>query len=243
MENKHIKVIIIEDEKIASNLLNNYLKEIAHIEVIGIFEGIKIAIPTIISQQPDIVFLDIKLKHENGFHIFDYFKNQNLPFEVIITTAYNEYAIKAIELSAIGYLLKPLDQETLKKTLSKAIKQLNTKKNHQRYQILKSNFQEGNKIIALPKVNGYVFQPLNEILYCKSSNNYTTFQLQSGEKQLIAQNLMHYATILTAFQFFRVNRSYVVNLNHIKELDKGVKWTITMIDGHKIQISRLLRND
>ncbi len=243
MNIKHTKVLIIEDEKIAGNLLINYLKPIPNIDIIGLFDGVKAAIPTILLQRPDIVFLDIKLKKETGFHLFDYFKDQDLPFEVIITTAYNEFAIQAIQLSAIGYLLKPLDQEALKHTLKKAIKQLQTKENHQRYQTLKDNFQKNKKTITLPVTKGYAFYALDDILYCKSSHNYTTFYFRSGSDELISQSLIYYADLLSNFQFFRVNRSYIINLDYVKELYKGPKWIVTMQDGQKIQISRLLRND
>ncbi len=242
--NRKLKAVIIEDEeKLGKMLSMQILSGSDDIEISGIFESVRKAIPSIFAHTPDIVFLDIKLKQESGFHLFDYFENQDLPFEVVITTACNEYAIKAMELSAISYLLKPIDSEKLMEAIAKAKKRLATKKNEARYLTLIENLKENNKKIALPIKNGFIVSPVNDILYCKSAGNYTDVHLVSGEKHTINQNLKFYAELLGAFYFFRVNKQFVINFNHIKKFTKGLKWIIEMTDGENIQISELLKDD
>ena len=244
MNNQHIKAVIIEDEPLASRMLKDLITSISdNIEIMGIFESVNPNIQTIISLQPDIVFLDIVLKGGKGFDLFDHFEHSELPFEVIFTTAAKKYAIRAMELSAVGYLLKPINLELLRKAIQKATEQLSLKEKGKRYQILKENLQNDHKTLTIPIANSYVFCNLDEILYGKSFGNYTQFHLKSGENHMSNQSLKYYTDLLQGFHFFRVSKSFILNLKNISEVSKGSKWEAIMVDNEKIVISPLVKNE
>jgi len=238
----NLKAIIIEDEEdvqlILNNMITRYCKEV---EVVATVDRVSKAIQVINHHQPDIVFLDIELPQENGFALFDYFTKPN--FEVIFTTAYTQYAIKAIQLSAIGYLLKPIDLEDLRKAIKAVRKRKALNITQKKIEILRDNLNSRSEKLVLSTQSGYSFVELKNILYCQSQGNYTAFFLFGNKKILVSKTLKLYADILEGFNFFRVSRSHLININHIKEYGRSKNPSIKMADDTIIPISLSRRDD
>lgn len=217
-----MKGVIIDDEiKSAENLrilLTDFCEDIT---VTSICQNIKDGVSAIRNDSPDVVFLDINLQRETGFDLFQHF--DKVPFEVIFTTAYSEFAIKAFRYSALDYLLKPIDiqelQDAVKKVGQRITGNLNNRLMHL-FKDLKSPAHEFLKL-ALPTLEGLIFINVDEILYCEASSNYTTFFLTEGRKYIVSKTLREYDDLLSDRDFFRIHNSYLVNIKAIKKYVKG----------------------
>lgn len=234
-----IKTVIIDDEANARNTLKSLLRNIAApIEVVGEGDDLDKAKQVIEQMQPDLVFLDIQLKTGTGFDVL-----QNLPTfkgEIIFVTAYDNYAIKAFQMAAFGYLLKPLQINELKEVVNRFKEQYNAKKNTaSRAQILIENFEEGNiKKLVIQNVNGFRVLSLNEIIYLKGEVNYTRFLLKGREQLMTSKTLKEYENLLTNYGFYRIHQSYLINLRHVKEYIKGEGGEVVMVNNDQLDVSR-----
>lgn len=233
-----LKAIIIEDE--ASNRINlaNLLREFCpDVDLIGeaanVLEGVKL----INQLKPKLVFLDIEMPVHNGFKLFDYFTRP--PFHVIFTTAHDEYALKALKISAIDYLLKPIDLEELMLSIEKAKSALLSKNDQSKYTVLQTNINSKNGIekISIPTKDGYLFIDVMDIIYCKSDSNYTNFVLKNGKTILVSQTLKIYDDLLSGNNFFRISRSCLVNLKYMERYLRQKKSLIVMSNGDSLILS------
>lgn len=235
---KKVKAVIVDDEFNARSLLRNFLQDhCPEIEIIADAEDIKSAVKIINKNQIDLVFLDVEMPNENGFALFDYF---NKPiFETIFCTAYSEYAIKAFEVSAVDYILKPIGIIKLKEAVEKVCDKLNRNLPHNNMDILKENLLE-NKIkkIGVHIGDGIVFMDLNDILYFEADGSYTTIHHKNG-KDLAVKKIKHFEDLLTLdTRFFRIHRSYFVNITLIKKYSKKDGLSVTFDDKILLPISR-----
>jgi two-component system LytT family response regulator len=232
-----IRAIIIDDEpesrKVVANILNNFCKDVT---ILGEADGVASGIKLINQEQPDVVFLDIQMPDGDGFDILESF--ETITFHVIFITAYNQYAIKAIEFSAIDYLLKPLDPAKLLKAVEK-LKNLSPKTNQssERVEMLLKNKNNISKI-ALPTLNGYRFVRVRDIIRCEANNNYTSFYLQTTEKIVVTRTLKDFELILKDDSFIRVHQSHLINVDYVEQYIKGDGGTAIMSDGSEVEISR-----
>lgn len=236
-----MQAIIIEDEKSSkitlSNMLMEYCPEVKIMTMVGtVKEGVK-AIQT---YQPELIFLDIELPGENGFKLFDYF---TLPsFDVIFTTAYDEFALRALKMSAVDFLLKPIDLEELQIAIQKVIEKRKIKTNEEQWKILKENLSTSFKKLALPTGEGLYFVALDDIVRCEAQGSYSMFFLKNGEKVMVSRILKTYTDILETLHFFRIRRSQLINLNQIKKFGRQKSPTVTLNDGTVLSLS-LARKD
>lgn len=243
-----LKTILIDDEsncvKMLEWELNNNCPEV---EIIATCETGKDGLKAIKELKPDLVFLDVEMPYMNGFEMLDLVPEVN--FEVVFTTAYDEYAVKAFKISAIDYLLKPIDGEELKIAVEKVLekKRLNTKVDSRHLEVLmgqvNGNKKNGVKNIALPTYEGYVFIKINQILYCQSDNNYTRVFLETGKPLLISRTLKEVGEMLTGFQFYRVHNSFIVNLNEISNYIKSDGGYLIMSNGDQVKVSRTKKEE
>lgn len=192
--------------------------------------------------KPDVVFLDIEMPKMNGFEMLEQF--EKIPFQVVFTTAYNQFAIKAFKYSALNYLLKPIDPDDLKVTVSR-IKERKGMPFKEQFDILLQSIQSNNKPqrIALSTGDGMVFVNTTNIMYCQSESNYTHVRLVDGEKYLLAKSLKEFEDTLPAESFFRIHNSYLVNLNEIKKFVRGDGGYVIMNDNTQITIARARREE
>lgn len=233
-----INAIIIDDEERARNtlssLLLNYCPEI---NVLATCANVPDGVLAINKHKPDVVFLDIEMPDYNGFELLGFFRE--IDFDIIFVTAYSEYAIKAFEISAVDYILKPIDIDQLKNSVEK----LKQKKLHSQMQeqieLLKESYK-GDDIrkIALSMSNGLTFVEIADIILLEADGAYTTFYLKDGQKIVVSKKLKFYEDILSNRSFFfRTHRSYVINVNYIKKYSRSEN-AILMDNDFSVTISR-----
>ncbi|MCP4438041.1 MAG: response regulator transcription factor [Aureispira sp.] len=241
---KLIQCVIVEDEKQTRNFLRSLLEGYCEdIEVVAEAADVEEAVVAIKKHQPDLVFLDIEMPRENGFNLYKYF--DSIDFEVIFTTAYSQYAIKAIKLAALDYLIKPIALEELKEALGRfRDKQKEPKdysSNHKLIETtLKSNIPQK---IALPCADGYIFAKVDEIVRCQSDRSYTLFVLENKEQVWTSRNLGEYDNILSEYGFARVHRSHLINPKFIKKFVRKKTSVLIMEDDCEIIISATKRDE
>lgn len=233
-----IKAILIDDEERARNtlssLLANYCPEI---NVLATCSNVPDGVLAINKHKPDVVFLDIEMPDYNGFELLGFFRE--IDFDIIFVTAYSEYAVKAFEISAVDYILKPIDIDQLKNSVEK----LKQKKLHSQMQeqieLLKESYRgEDIRKIALSMSNGLTFVEVSDIILLEADGAYTTFYLKDGQKILVSKKLKFYEDILSnRSHFFRTHRSYFININFIKNYSRGEN-AILMDNDFLVTISR-----
>jgi two-component system LytT family response regulator len=215
-----INAIIIDDERHSCDALNMLLAKCCpQVQVAAICNSAAEGIKKIHELKPQLVFLDIEMPHMNGFQLLEQLPAIN--FEIIFTTSYDQYAITAFKFSALDYLLKPVDREELDKAVQKI--------NHPAVPVQR---------IALPTMQGLEFVPVDSIISCTSSNNYTEFALADKKRILVSRTLKEAEDMLAGYSFLRVHNSHVVNLNAITRYVKGEGGYLMMTDGSTIDVSR-----
>jgi two-component system, LytTR family, response regulator len=234
-----LKSIIVDDElKSRENLRKMLAAFCQDVEVMATCQNVAEAVQAIEKYRPQVVFLDVQMQGETGFDLLTVIKN--IDFEIIFTTAYSEYALKAIKFSAIDYLLKPIDVDDLQNAIAKIEKKQNlniTARLDQLIQNLQSGNSENYKL-ALPTAEGLTFIKTSEVMYCKASGNYTEIFMDDGKKHLVSRPLKEYDDMLGAQTFFRIHHSYLVNLNCIKSYVRGEGGQVIMNDNCALDVSR-----
>jgi two-component system, LytTR family, response regulator len=242
-----LKALIVDDELQSRNLLHQLLQQyFPEIDIVSQASTVKEGLQKIKGHHPDIVFLDIQMNGETGFDLLNHLPEIN--FALIFITAFDQYAIKAFRLNAVDYLLKPIVTDELIEALNK-VKQnavLTHGASKQQVEKLYDDIQNPKKIqenIALPTAEGYLIIPLNEIVYCRASSNYTEFYLTDKKCVVSSYTLKQYDELLTTQSFFRAHRSYLINMRHVKMYRKGEGGEIEMMNGHLIELSRTHKDE
>ncbi len=210
-----MKAVIIEDEKQAINALKQELKEnCPNVEVLATASKVKEAIDLISELNPELVFLDIQLKDGDGFDVLSAIGHYD--FKVIFTTAYSNYAIQAIKVSAIDYLLKPIDSIDLIKAVEKAKNTNHLDLKNQINTLISNHNNPLNKKIAIPTTHGISIFESNEILRIQSESNYSSIYFTNETKLLVAKTLKDFEELLRDNGFIRIHHSHIINLMHLK---------------------------
>lgn len=232
-----ISTVIIDDKPVNIEILGAFLKGYCpSADVAGSALTIEDAYTLIRQKKPALVFLDIELTDGTGFDLLKRFKQ--VDFEVIFTTAYNQYAIQAFRENAVDYLLKPIDIDLLQDAVEKAEKRISLKKTNEKIEaLLSSSAGQPELKISVPTQEGYIFIPVAEILYCEASGSYSYLHMKSNKKILISLRLKECEGILPASVFFRVHNSYLVNTQHISKYVKGRGGYLVMENGEKIEVA------
>lgn len=240
-----IRAVIVEDEKHSRETLNNLIAEFCtDIEVVNMAGNVMEAVETITENKPDLVFLDIELQTGTGFDVLEQVKNQH--FEVIFTTAFEHYAIKAIKISSIDYLLKPIDIEELEAAIQKVRIKKDESTYKQQLEILLNTVHrqpQENRKICLPTAQGLEFIKVNDIIYCEANGSYTNIYLKNQHKLMMSKHLKEYENLLSDYEFMRVHNSFLINLNEVKSFVKTEGGYILMNNNAQISISLKKRED
>jgi len=234
---KTIKAIIVDDEENARLILKNFVFEYCpSVAIIAEADDVKSAVKLINKNEIDLVFLDIEMPNENGFALFDYFNKPT--FDTIFCTAYSEFAIKAFEVSATDYLLKPIGLTKLKEAIEK-VEAKRLVKNTGNIEALKENLsQKEIKKIGILIGDGIVFMDLNDILYFEADGSYTTIHHKNGS-DLTVKKIKHFEDLLSNDKrFFRIHRSYLINVSLIKKYSKKEGLSVTYDERTLLPISR-----
>src|SRR5688572_4491647 len=235
-----IRTVVIEDEDHSRKMLMGMLREHCRaINVVGSADSVTTGLTTISEQKPELVFLDIELQSETSFEILE--KLPEINFELVFTTAFDHYALKAIKFCAIDYLLKPIDLNELRVAVAKAEKRLNREYLNKNLEVLinniKSNSQNNHKI-ALSTLEGLFFVSVSDIIYCESSGPYTKFIFKQVDKIITSKHLKEYEDLLSGYDFFRIHKSYLVNLHEIKKYIRGDGGQLIMSNGASLSVSK-----
>jgi two-component system, LytTR family, response regulator len=234
-----IKALLIDDEERAIDslqlMIEKFIPEID--QIISCTDARKCA-QIIHTLKPDLIFLDIRMPHLSGFDLLNLIPNKR--FKVIFTTAYDEYAIKAIRFSALDYLLKPIDVDELISAVKRFV-QSNDDSIHQQalFKNMTHNMQTqgSNQLrLALPGNDGIQFLMPHEIIHCEAAGNYTVFHIKGGRQQIISKTLGEYEELLSPFHFIRTHKSHLVNLDFISFVDHN--GFAILNDSTKVEISR-----
>jgi two-component system LytT family response regulator len=236
-----IKALIIDDELQSRNLLSKMLQQyFPGIPVIGEASTVDEGLQAIQQLKPTLVFLDIQLNEQTGFDLLNRLPEIN--FSLIFTTAFDQYAIKAFRFNAIDYLLKPIVIEELVEAVNKVKQRTASGQSASKKQVeqLYNDIKNPQKIhdkISVPTTEGFIIIPVHEIVYCHASSNYTEFYLVDKKCILSSYTLKQYDELLTAQNFFRAHRSFLINMAHVKLYRRGQGGEIVMSNGHEIELS------
>lgn len=235
--------IIIDDEQRAINTLTALLSMYAsNVEIISVCKSVPEGVLAINKHRPQLVFLDIEMPEYNGFELLSFFRD--VDFDIIFVTAYNEYALRAFEVSAIDYLLKPVDIDKLKNAIDKVRKKIDTGDVQLRIDVLKEAFSSGKfSKIALPMAEGLLFVETTDITCLEADGAYTEVWLANSSKIVVSKKLKFFEEVLIENPcFFRSHRSFMVNINHIRKYSK-TESTITLDNGKTVTIARDRKTD
>ncbi|MEM9022944.1 MAG: LytTR family DNA-binding domain-containing protein [Bacteroidota bacterium] len=234
-----IKAVIIDDEQKGRDFLKNMLHEFCpQINIVATADGIEEGLEIIQLNEPELIFLDIKMPRGTGFDLLEKLGKTN--FEVIFTTAHDDFALRAIKFSALDYLLKPIDPDELRAAVKKVEGKVQEPKSRPSFDNFLVNLQRKNVFsqIGLPTNDGIIFVRVEEIVRCQAEGSYTNVFLESKKSFLVSRNLREIESLLEESGFLRVHKSHLINLNHIHKYVRGNGGEVTMSDGAVVEISR-----
>ena len=236
-----IRAIIIDDERNARKVLDWALKTYCpEVSIETHCSSGAEALEQIPKIKPDLVFLDIQMRDMTGFDVLA--KLDKVNFEIIFTTAFNQYALDAFKVSAVDYLMKPIDETDLQKAVEKVKTRLDNKRSNRQISFLldylHNNIETSEKVIALPSQTGLEFIELEQIIYCQSDSNYTHLIFTNNKKMLVSKTLKDIEAMLPQKSFFRVHNSFIVNLKYIRRYLKADGGYLIMSNDDKVKVSR-----
>lgn len=241
-----LKALLVDDEQKSCLALQKLLTSYCpNVDVFAQASNVDDAL-AILQQNPDIqlVFLDIEMPGKSGFELLESYESPE--FRVIFTTAYDQYALKAIRLSALDYLLKPIHIKELIKAVNKAEQHFQSetyaKSYHQLIHHIK-NPNQPNPKIALPTNEGLIFITVDQIIRCQAEGNYTKIVYSQSQEILASRKLREFESMLESYNFFRIHHSHLINLSYLSEYKRGDGGVAIMVDGSEISISRRKKDE
>ena len=238
-----ITAILIDDERKALAILKNKIeRKCPNVTIIGETQSPLEGLTLIEKLKPQLVFLDIAMPEMSGFDLLE--KIENPAFEIIFVTAFDTYAIEAINNCAIGYLVKPVDNQELIVSVSKAILNIEEKTALEKNKLLIENlgvqtFQK--KKIVIPTQNGLEFVKIEEIIHCEGVDGYTKIYFENRKPMLSSNSIGHFNKLLENQDFYLVHKSHLINMDHIeKYLNEG---SLILTNNYKVPVSRNRRSD
>ncbi|MFD2915695.1 LytR/AlgR family response regulator transcription factor [Psychroserpens luteus] len=236
-----LKSIIVEDEETSRKILRNYLnKYCPNVEVLGEAANVEEALVLIRNTELDLVFLDVEMPYGNAFDLLD--KVGDVNFETVFVTAYNHYAIDALNAHASYYLMKPISIDELIKAVD-YVTEIRTKEDALQDQVLVPKMNTVNGKITIPQQDGFEVLQTADIMYCKADDNYTEIYLNNNKKKLVSKTLKYFEDALTESGFARVHKSYLVNVNEVTKYIKGKGGSVVLSNGKEIMVSASKKSD
>lgn len=242
-----IKALIIDDEEDARFMLKNKISATFdnEIEILAEADGVQSGIKAIDDYKPDLVFLDIQMSDGTGFDLLS--KISNKDFEVVFVTAYDQYALKAFQFSALGYLMKPLKTDDFVQTVQVIIQHFEKYRanSEKRLKVLVENYGDDRAIkkVVIPSSKGFDVLAIEDIVKLEGDRNYTNFITKDKVKIASSKTMATYEGMLSEYGFFRIHQSTIVNLRYVKSYIKGDGGLVEMTTGEQLQLSRNRKND
>ncbi len=236
-----MKAILVDDEPDGIRTLKKMLEtHCPNVNVVASCSNATAAKQELESNRPDVVFLDIQMPGKSGLDLLTEVPEKD--FEVIFVTAHNEYMLQALQYSAADYLLKPVDEDRLIEAVDRAEKRLQTGKKEEWTETLMHNLSKtGNPSemrLCLPTLKGFIVVKLDDIIYCEAERSYTIFHLENKKTVTVSKSLIEYDNLLLDTQFIRIHKSFLINLHHVKEYQRGEGGMVIMTDNAEIEVSR-----
>ncbi len=236
-----MKAILIDDEPDGIRALKKMLEvHCPQITIDATCSSAQQAKEKITELHPDVIFLDIQMPGKSGLELLTELPSRN--FEVIFVTAHNEYMLQALQYSAADYLLKPVDEDRLMEAVERVEKRLQSGKKEERNEALLHNLSKaGNPSemrLCLPTLKGFIVLKLDEIIYCEAERSYTIFHLEGKKVVTVSRPLIEYEHLLEDTSFLRIHKSFLINMQHVKEYQKGEGGLVILSDGTEIEVSR-----
>lgn len=231
----NLNAIIVEDEETSREILKNYLKKYCpNVDILGEAANIDEALTLIRNIDLDLVFLDVEMPYGNAFDLLDNVNHIN--FETVFVTAYNHYAIEALNAHASYYLMKPISIDELIKAVDYVV-EIRSKEDALQDRVLVPRTHEVQGKITIPQLDGFEVLETLKILYCKADDNYTEIYLNTGKKKLVSKTLKYFEEALKDSGFARVHKSYLVNVNEVTKYKKGKGGHVVLSNGKEIMVS------
>ena len=236
-----IKAVIIDDEENSRTSLRGKLELFCpEVEIVAEAASVSEALETLNNHKPDVIFLDIQLGSESGFDVLEKIDKEEVNSEVIFITAHDEFAIQAIKFSALDYLLKPIDSEELVKAIRRVEERKGLQQSDVSLQVLVENLRQSSdssKKIVVPTSDGMHVIKVAKIIRLESSSNYTVFHIKDEKSLLASRTLKEFDTILQDYNFQRIHKSHLINMNYIKRYVQTDGGYIILEDGAQIPVA------
>ena len=234
-----LKAIIVEDEQASRETLENYIaKYCPDVQVVATADSVETGLAAIQKHHPDLIFLDIEMPYGNGFDLLE--RVEDIDFETVFVTAYSNYAVKALNFSASYYILKPIDIDELIAAVNKVKASREKNENSVQSKILVENLQnidKQNQKVVLPLIDGFEVVRVKDIIRCQSDDNFTIFYFRERKKQMICRSLKFYEELLADYDFLRVHKSHLINIQYVKKYVKGKGGQVIMADDSEVELS------
>ncbi|MBT2162478.1 LytR/AlgR family response regulator transcription factor [Zobellia barbeyronii] len=235
-----LNAIIVEDEANSREILRNYLgKYCADVNLVGEAASIQEGLELIQKHDLDLVFLDVEMPFGNAFDLLDQLPDRT--FETVFVTAYNQYAMDALNSHAAYYLMKPINIDELIKAVS-YVQEIKQKENELADTVLQPKLKSVEGKITLPQQDGFQVLNVADILYCKADDNYTEIYLEN-KKILVSKTLKYFEDALAGFSFARIHKSYLVNVNEVVKYRKGKGGSVVVSNGKELLVSASKKKD
>lgn len=239
---KKLRAILVDDEESARDVLENLLLRFcADVELVAKCENITNAVETIEKEQPDLVFLDIEMPNYAGYEIVNFFKQIN--FDIIFVTAYNQYAVRAFEIAAVDYLLKPIDIQRLKNAVARVVQHRDMEQQAQRLSLLGSTLEYKQlENIAISDKGQQHILPIEHIVAIEAQESYCI--IHTADRQyIVSKNLKHFETLLEPLpRFIRVHKSWIINKKFLQHYSKS-ELTIQLSNGLVSKLSKYKKTE
>lgn len=236
-----MKAILVDDEPDGIKTLQKMLERYCPSVVVAATSNNAVAAKQQIeSLKPDVVFLDIQMPGKSGIEMIGELEEKF--FEIIFVTAHNEYMLQALQYSAADYLLKPVDEDRLTEAVQRVEKRLQDGKKQELTETLLYNIgkagQPAEMRLCLPTLKGFIILKLDEIIYCEAERSYTVFHIEGKKPVTVSKPLIEYENMLDDTSFFRTHKSFLINLKHVKEYQRGEGGIVIMSNHAEIEVSR-----
>lgn len=236
-----MKAILVDDEADGIRTLQKMLElHCPQVNIVATCTNALAAKQQIEQLKPEVVFLDIQMPGKSGLELITEFPQKN--FEVIFVTAHNEYMLQALQYSAADYLLKPVDEDRLAEAVERVEKKIADGRKEDLSEILLHNISKSGRPaemrLCLPTLKGFIVLNQDEIIYCEAERSYTIFHLVGNKTVTVSKPLIEYENMLADTSFLRVHKSFLINLQHVKEYQRGEGGVVIMSDKIQIEVSR-----
>lgn len=229
-----LRAIIVEDEANSREILRNYLaKYCSGVKLMGEAANIEEGLVLIKKHEPDLVFLDVEMPFGNAFDLLEQIPDRT--FETIFVTAYNQYAMDALNQHAAYYLMKPINIDELIKAVD-YVRMIKEKEGALEGQVLQAKSMKAEGKITLPQQDGFQVLEVGDIYFCKADDNYTEIYLEH-KKIVVSKTLKYFEDALQAYSFARIHKSYLVNVTEVVKYKKGKGGSVVLSNGKELSVS------